>query len=267
MSIVSRAEISAALGLADRALQDKDAALINLIHVPVESLVEAFVGYKLTVSRWIEYLPMNNFLPQPDILIDNYERQGNQVVPWFREGYWDRRRLLLKYLPVRYPIVSVFENLNAWLPPPPGTVLTEPGYWPPESQLQERRDYYLDLTSPTLSMTGYAIRNVGTWLWSERVIRVEYDAGFTQDELSQQFPKIRFATIEAIVSKFHEIKAMQLDVVSRGGGVGAIQSESLDGWQQAYSQSINDNIGMMQDLPWSTKRILADYKSYTRYLA
>jgi hypothetical protein len=266
MSIVGRAEVISALGKADKALSDSDAALISMLQPMVENLVESFVGYKFTVSQQVEYLPTNNFLPQPDFLIDNYERVGNQVVPWFREGYWDRRRLPLKYLPVRYPIISVFENLNAFLPPPPNADLTEQGYWPPETQLQERRDYYLDMTSPTLSMTGFLIRNIGTWQWSERVIKVTYNSGFTQDELSVKFPKVRFAVLEGIICKFHEIKQHQPDQISRGGGVGAIQSEGLDGWTQTYAKSTGDNFGMVTDLPLSCKRMLMDYISYGKYL-
>jgi hypothetical protein len=269
MPIVSKAEIVVALGKADKSLSDGDSALINMIWAPTEKLVENFVGgkrQKLSVTQFTEYLPTNNLLPQPDVLIDNYEKVGNQVVPWFRDSYWDRRRLPLQYVPVRYPIISVFENLNAYLPLPPGAIATEPGYWPPSTQLQERQDYYLDMNGPTLSHTGFVIRNIGTWQWMERCIKITYNAGYTQDELSGTFPHVRLATLQAIVIKFNELKQHQPDVVSRGGGVGAIQSEGLDGWTVAYGKSTSDNFGMVTDLPASVKRMLAKDVGYSQYL-
>lgn len=75
MSIVSRAEIIAALGKGSGGLSDQDLGLVNMIQAPVENLVESFVGYKLTLQQYTEYLPPRNLILQVDPL-DPQARQS-----------------------------------------------------------------------------------------------------------------------------------------------------------------------------------------------
>src|SRR5579864_3695975 len=115
--IVSRAEILAALGKGS-VITDADLALLNMIHLPTEALVEQFIGYKLTLQTYTEYLPARNMLMEMDRLVEGWELVGGRVVPWVRDsGYIDRRILALTHLPVRYPLTSVYEWLDAWSTP------------------------------------------------------------------------------------------------------------------------------------------------------
>lgn len=191
--------------------------------------------------------------------MEGYEVVGQRVVPWVRDSYWDRRILALTHLPVRYPMIAVYEWLDAWSVPG--------GSWPPASQLQDGGDFQLDQADATFCWTGHLIRRSGTWSFQERTIKCVYNAGFTPSELASQFPKLRLATVQAIVANFIQLKMYQPDQVSRGGGVGAIQSESLENWQQTYSQSVDTNFGLNVDLPYSVKRTLADMVRYSKFLS
>jgi hypothetical protein len=184
---------------------------------------------------------------------------GTRVVPWVRDSYWDRRILQLRQIPVRYPIVSVFEYADAWTVPG--------GFWPANTQLVDGTDYQLDQRDATFSWTGHLLRRTGTWAtFLERSVKVTYTAGFTPAELSATFPKVRLATIHAIIKSFNELKAQQPDNVSRGGGVGGIVSEGIENWNASYGASVDANFNLVQDLPLSCKRMLADYVRYTKFV-
>ena len=75
------------------------------------------------------------------------------------------------------------------------------------------------------------------------------------------------AVLEAVVVAFNQIRSHQPDVVSRGGGVGAIVSESLENWAATYGKSVDDMYNFREALPLGVRHMLSDYIRYTKYLA
>jgi hypothetical protein len=70
MSIVSRAELIVALGKGPSLLTDQDLGLLNLVQAPTESLIEAFLGFRVQQQTLTEYYPDRNYVLQVDPLVE-----------------------------------------------------------------------------------------------------------------------------------------------------------------------------------------------------
>lgn len=265
MSIVGLAECAVAIGKASN-ISDAELGLLNGIKYDVENLVREWLGFNVEIATWTHYLPQQYLAQQSDNLVEGYEVIGARVVPWSRESHWDRRYLQLPEIPLRQ-IISIYENPAAW------TVSSPPDF-PASSLLHEGPDYQPDLQEVTsapnvtpvygLGWKGHVIRTLPAWQTYDRCIKVTYIAGLTPAELSSRFSSFRRAVVVGVQQAWNEAKAYMPDQVSRGGGVGPITSERLENWSANYGASVDQNFGLVTELPMKSKAILAKWKNWQK---
>jgi hypothetical protein len=140
----------------------------------------------------------------------------------------DKRYLPLRNVPVR-SITNIYENSAAWNTYPPD--------FSAPYLLTAGAEYQPDERYAGFSRTGLVIRRFGIWCSVDRAIRVQYSAGFTEQELATQYTEFKEAINIAAVAWFTGWKNTRPNPITGAGG-GAVTSESLSGWSQSYAASV-----------------------------
>jgi hypothetical protein len=234
-----------------------DTFVLNVLIAAVDRLFADFLGYSISQATRTEYYPPRVNLNNRDNLVDGYERSGtNKVVPVDRYRN-ERRVLMLRHLPVT-EIVSVYENPDAWL--------THPASFPAENLLTAGDDYSLDIDQNGASQTGFLIRNTGPWSVAERCVKVTYTAGYTAEQLGEDFAELRMAFLNQVQVSFNTVKIHRM--AGRVGGMpGLIASESLGDWSASYDTASNAMLyGLQTKLAPGVMQVLEDHINYSAFV-
>jgi hypothetical protein len=257
--ICSRAEVLTHLGLdqpsatpAEEKLLRSHLALVNALQPRVERLVQTALGYQVATGHYIEYLPPMMVPAATDPLVEG----ALDLSSWGGAGagisaFASAPTLQLANVPVR-AITSIHENDNAWQNGPGG-------YWPADTLLTYGTDYLLDVSEDGLCRSGIVLRPGGSWSLTPRSIRVEYDAGWTPDELDNVASDIKLAVLVSMTKWFNETRANQ--PADDFLGTGAIQSEGFAGLSVSYARAA-ENSGLQFALPAAALRLLEPYVRY-----
>jgi hypothetical protein len=230
--------------------------VLDVVRRGAQKTIDNFLGASLIQATHTEYYPQRAHLSPHSELIDSFERSGNKVVPLQR--YVSNRRILqLAKLPVR-SIVSVYENADAWS--------TEGGDWP-VANLLDGDSYFIDALENGISWSGFLINNTGPWSAVERSIKVQYVAGFTAEEINNDYPDLRYAYFSLCQVDYNQAMMQMMGRSVVGSGVGLITAEHIDTWGVQYDATTNAQLyGFTGRMPLMVARTLEPYVNFTRFI-
>lgn len=269
MSTIAASQVYSWLGVGQTPSND-DAFVIGVVMSSADRLFTDFLGFSVVQAVRTEFYPDRINLMQRDQFIDGWERAGNtnMVVPIDRYRT-ERRALLLRHVPVR-SITSIYESPEAWLSSPPdfgAEWLLNSGITPP---VYSGPDYSLDVNgydsqNNMISYTGMVIRNTGPWCVAERCVKVTYTAGFSAEELGNEWGNIQHAYMMQCQAMYNT-NAIHRRINRLGSQPGILTSESLGDWSGSYdAESMRQLYGMSGRLIPGVAVMLEPYINYSRW--
>lgn len=213
-------EVLAFLSLSST-VTDDDKALIAMLKTGVENDCRQFVGHGITKpsSDYTHFLPaQNNRSPEEGLV--QFDLVGGKAVP-ISQYTSAGSILVLPQMFVR-AITSIYEDRAAYA-----------GFgsnaFASSTLLTAGTDYYLDIDSTGMSLSGHVIRIGTCWSTEPRSIKAVYSAGLTFEELRSEYSFVRDSVILEVIQRFKMVKAQQ---GATSDGWAPIKSESFG---QEYS--------------------------------
>ncbi len=242
MSIVTRAEVLAFLGLGSTVTDPED-GVVNSILLRVDRSVKKFVGYNIEQATYTHFLPATNRAGRGDSDAIYYDKVGNTVVAATVGGTKEGLNLHLPELPLR-SVTSVYEDPSAY-----GGQGTDD--FADGTLLTAGEGYFIDLDESGISKSGILRRIGPSWSSKARTIKVTYVGGYTATELQSGIAAdIGWATLLALQAAFSK----------RGVTQGTVESEKLGDYAVKYA------IDRPGQLPRASRKLLQPYVSYARFI-
>lgn len=214
--ICSKVDVETYLGIYG-SVTSQDDALIDMLRGFVENDMRGFCRHNITQpsENYVQYFPDREMTVMDDKLI-GMEIYGNRAVPILLVE--NANKLQLANAWVR-SVTNLWVNYYAFAGQAPDA-------FPPQTLLTLGVDYWLDLDWDGICKSGIIYRFGMSWPWFPRSVKVQYMAGFTQDELATggRWNFIRFAAIEETA---HQFKLAKERMGPLSDGVGRVLSQQI----------------------------------------
>lgn len=185
-------------------------------------------SFKLSADAFTEYLPITGSLDvSGSELLDFDVNESGQAVPI--DQRITRTSISLTHKPVLADSLQVWEDRGAM-----GGQAS--GAFGAATLLTKGEDYYLDESSPGISMTGILHRSMG-WSRTPRSIKVTYKAGPLAQQaasLGGEFLTVLRSVIHSSVIENFLFWAQQSQAFSAGNAGRVTRSESIGKWSESF---------------------------------
>lgn len=215
--ICSKTDVEAYLGITSTVTAADD-ALIDMLRGMVENNMRSFVRHNITQPNedYVHYLPDRKMQQQIDVLYGMEIYNGNRACPIMVVNNGDMLQLPQAFV---RSITNVWVNYFAF-----GGQATDP--WPDNSLLTLGVDVWMDDDYTGMCRSGMLYRFGMAWPAYPRSVKVQYMAGFTQDELAND-GRYSFVRMAAIIETVRQFKLAKMRMGARSDGVGMVVAESF----------------------------------------
>ncbi len=228
-------EAATAVGFGDT-VSEADDELLTLVHPLAEAVVEDYLGYRISVDSYTEYLPAEA-VGAVDFPADEFSDADTVYYPFAPA------MLVLRNRPVR-SVTSVKVNEAAH---------GVPADFASTAALAASLYHF--------TASGVLVLNSGVWPDLPGTVQVAYEAGRTSVELADAYGAIKLAVMLTLAEVFREFKANQK--TARRGVSGPMTSERWPNWAATYAQNAPASVPVYP-LPRKAMAVLEPHVSYAR---